>query len=125
MHTKEPWDIGTNSESYKSYECYIGNADVIGAVAFIPKSQNKNGKANARRIVACVNACAGMDDPEAHITLLEDNANDAGKYKHQRDELLSIVKDMRNAKSEVFSMSPEGRKYLAKMDAAIAKCEAS
>lgn len=39
---------------------------------------------------------------------------------NSHDELLSIVKDMRNAKAEVFSISPEGRAYLARMDAAIA-----
>ena len=40
------------------------------------------GEANAARIVACVNACVGMEDPAAEIE----------KLRRQRDELLGLVR---------------------------------
>ena len=43
-------------------------------------------QANARRIVACVNACAGMGDPTAEIAEL----------KRQRDELLAALEAFSN-----------------------------
>ena len=42
------------------------------------------GQANAHRIVTCVNACAGMEDPAAEIAEL----------KRQRDELLRDMQDV-------------------------------
>ena len=42
---------------------------------------------NARRIAACVNACAGMEDPAAEIAEL----------KRQRDELLAAMKTIANS----------------------------
>ena len=52
---------------------------------------------------------------------MQRDVEEIAKLKQQCDELLEIVKEMRNVKSEILSVSPEGRKYLAKMNAAIEK----
>lgn len=60
-HTKEPWIVG---------ECFIGPPPVppapMNAVCrWFP--EDLNGDANAHRIVACVNACEGIEAPETTI----------------------------------------------------------
>jgi hypothetical protein len=53
-----------------------------GEIAFINSTGSFSlDEANASRIVACVNACAGMEDPAAEIERL----------KAQRDELLAAL----------------------------------
>lgn len=60
----------------------------------IPRDEEK---ANADRIVACVNACAGMDDPAATIAAL----------RAERDGLMvvaaAVVKAIKYADSSVFT----------------------
>ncbi len=62
-HTKEPWEHINNDVFYEivSYEPYQWVGDTCGS------SCGGNvllGEANARRIVACVNACAGLSTEE-------------------------------------------------------------
>jgi hypothetical protein len=72
-HTKEPWQ-------FKDTEMKItGTGDLffLQVIANVsPKMDYTKGMgtqhANAARIVACVNACAGMDDPAAEIERLRD-----------------------------------------------------
>lgn len=63
-HTPEPWEVdsmmvvGPRSEADdQTFGMIIGLADIYG----------DNEKADATRIVACVNALAGIDDPEAFM----------------------------------------------------------
>ena len=49
-------------------------------------------KANARRIVACVNACAGIDN--VYLGSQENLAAYARRMTIQRDELLAALKDV-------------------------------
>lgn len=72
-HTKEPWKTVPNnaidlmgishrivwSESNHYDVCYV-----------TPGSDDNNGNANAARIVACVNALAGISNPDALPELL-------------------------------------------------------
>ena len=58
-HTSEPWEFK---------EDWISKGDE--AVALVYGINNSQEHANAARIVACVNACAGMDDPAAEIERL-------------------------------------------------------
>ena len=54
LHTDFPdWNPGTSELVARTYD-------------------SENAHANANRIVACVNACAGMDDPAAEISRLRD-----------------------------------------------------
>ena len=81
-HTPEPWRVGRpgtvvsdtpvpemgGSDAVEYYGGHLIGESII--------------EANARRIAACVNACAGMGDPTAEIAEL----------KRQRDELLEAAK---------------------------------
>ena len=84
-HTPEPWvlfEVGDGrphlcpaSESDKMSILTIAEEDGV-TFACVYKDDD------ARRIVACVNACAGMEDPAAEIAEL----------KLQRDELLAALR---------------------------------
>lgn len=103
MHTKEPWSIHHNQPTFlraNGGRKHIGNTDSMG--------EKKTDEANARRIVACVNACEGisaealnswMNPPDggfghphgpwpAHIISLQRAAEAAAQ---QRDELLAAL----------------------------------
>ena len=86
-HTKEPWHVA-NGNQIRSERDQIARAWMM---------RGGEGKENARRIVACVNACAGIpnevlmtvgafggfgrDDMVRHVT-------------KQRDELLAVLEKM-------------------------------
>lgn len=68
-HTPEPWELDTHPR------------DVISASGkFIARAQGRFGDdaadANARRIVACVNALAGIPDPAAFVKAARALADD-------------------------------------------------
>ena len=67
-HTAGPWTVRTRRE-HGSY-CYEGGgahatiaSPSTGVFVAEAKCGPKMAEANAARIVACVNACEGMDDP--------------------------------------------------------------
>lgn len=79
-HTPEPWYWHENDsycEINSERDGQIGDSCASSCLGDIDL-----GRANARSIVACVNACEGMEDPAAEIAEL----------KRQRDELLGLVK---------------------------------
>lgn len=55
----------------------------------------------AARIVACVNACRGISDPETAVTLLKDDHARALKAERQRDQVMkamgTLIADLQNA----------------------------
>ncbi len=72
-HTKEPWEVAIIDDEEGRGEWYVIMADGI-IFARIPKldpstPEGKEFGANVCRIVACVNACAGIN-PEAVPDLL-------------------------------------------------------
>lgn len=122
-HTKEPWRLGrfTGPKSYEEVRETVGNMDVVvdtdnGPYVLAACNINfpENARANARRIVACVNACEGISDealdswmnpPEgmfghphgpwpAHIISLQRAAENAAQ---QRDELLDLCRQLYEA----------------------------
>lgn len=80
-HTPEPWcnPYGT--------VVILGNNEGGFDISGCPSA-----KANAARIVACVNACAGLDDPQAAIELMKADHLRALKAEAQRDELLAALR---------------------------------
>lgn len=90
-HTKEPWRI----DEYGNI-CTPDGQLLLGGIA-IPMSageRKETAKHNARRIVVCVNACAGiptvdlaMDKPTFVAMLLQRQT-----LQQQRDELLAASK---------------------------------
>ena len=76
-HTPEPWF--SDSEHVGSSVSARLNDGWFAAKCLGPDRVE-----NARRIASCVNACAGMEDPEVEI----------GKLIEQRDELLSSMNEI-------------------------------
>lgn len=104
-HTPEPWDDF-------AFEIYDAEKNIIADCGYSDDVWGKTQcKANAARIVACVNACAGIEDPEATIPALNDLADKAieltadvnikemviNQLKAERDELIRILKVVETA----------------------------
>lgn len=79
-HTKEPWAYYPNGEIH-TQENAIKPKQPYSAIAFAPDYEN------ARRIVSCVNACAGID-----TDIIESNVGNVWHLLQQRDELLAALK---------------------------------
>ena len=83
-HTPEPWKYEKELSAGCDEWLISMDAGDRGrgiCIAETRPGSAAGGEANARRIVTCVNACAGMDDPAAEIAEL----------KRQRDELLAAL----------------------------------
>lgn len=97
-HTIEPWQFG----HFGTEAFWIGPNETRVSVAFVPHdcdSARDESRENARRIVACVNACAGISNPDDYefsrvLTLADEQRATCLKYEQQRDELLEALKDM-------------------------------
>ena len=60
--TPGPWEVSSDG-------CHINAEGVAGSIA-VTYGPEPDREEDARRIVACVNACEGMDDPAAEIAHL-------------------------------------------------------
>lgn len=118
-HTKEPWHTGKNHNA----ERFIYGEDGW-AIAECVQTKDKM-FANARRIVACVNACAGIP-----IEILEQNKTggltwsfaNALDLTMQRNELLTALKEIAE---ETYDQWSNGAKAKEIALAAIEKAEAT
>lgn len=104
-HTKEPWKINTagsakRGEDFKITEFYVYAPDTQDDTAICsdvidPVTQEPS-EANARRIVACVNACAGISteslEGECNAVIgWNRTASKLLKMGKQRDDILSAL----------------------------------
>lgn len=138
-HTKEPWLVKHDEVCFRSQE----DDQSFGMAIPIAQIFGDNLEANASRIVACVNACAGIATENLEnilmtgetllqrIDVLRYEANVACKIEQQRDELLAALKEMLAAldvsvsgDDEVAAMVRYGEAEKAAR-AAIAKVEAA
>jgi hypothetical protein len=95
-HTPEPWEFKDTEMKITGAGDWFG-LQVIANVS--PKMSFTKGMgtqcANAARIVACVNACAGMDDPQVAINQMayeRDKAKqERNKAENQCEELLEAL----------------------------------
>ena len=96
-HTPEPWRIGTPPPNG---EQTIGNEKGL-MVAVATTGHGVSSKANARRIVACVNACAGMTNEQIdNVCMISGSLLNRfgeqmaylGQVEKQRDDLLAALK---------------------------------
>lgn len=70
-HTPEPWFTGAVN---LTENWLIGHQDEVSPAhtnCIAQLERCPEAKANAERIVACVNSCVGMDDPENDLSLLK------------------------------------------------------
>ena len=137
-HTPEPWALDTfepiTNDNAQWEICTISGSATPGTIA--TKVRIKN----ARRIVACVNACASMDDPAHGIAETAAILNRAclarQAAERQRDELAAALRGLydlrsewmnrRNAARERFATGPVADKLVAAMEnarAALAKVQ--
>lgn len=104
MHTKEPWRVNDQTASgIMDNAVYICDEDGHNLARVYNDYGNQ--AANARRIVACVNACAGGGTdaleaagtyPQAQIAL-----NGYLAVKVQRDKLLAALNELEEAARQV------------------------
>ena len=95
-HTPEPWNRNVSPAwKYPIYASASGDEskrDWIHIAAVLPK--NPNAEADLDRIVACVNACAGIAEPDKAIPAMLDilRAIDLGNGMFTRAMLESVRK---------------------------------
>jgi len=118
--TKEPWVYQEIAPDDKDW----GACEIQGEVDFV--ATMVLGVDNARRIVACVNACAGIQ-----IEHLEEVQGEFGKafldakeravnYKQQRDELFKALKGIQDTMGFDWLLPEfdEARNAIAKVESA-------
>lgn len=130
-HTKEPWHVEINEAEDANFcdrwpTIHSVDSEIIGTEGLFTDIETD--KANARRIVACINACAGLSTEMLESAALNPPVKSAFNgyitMKEKRDDLLVIVKELRDTFTNIYSQSPEGRAYLEKMNSAILKATA-
>lgn len=93
-HTPEPWRFDEN----KCPNLYLGTIEVDkGEVKFIAsvyttmhaKNGNDTARANAKRIVACVNAMQGIEDPASFMEIVKQLELDAYQELKEGNEILT------------------------------------
>lgn len=99
-HTPEPWSAGVIK--YKGEWHFtavpVGNEGKITALCGLAGANGEDESiANARRIVACVNACAGVETGHLEKYGLPDFAQKISDLREQRDELLAALERCRFA----------------------------
>lgn len=88
-HTPEPWTIGKTHSGRNAARVHAPNGDVIADLCGLIYDNP-----DAARIVACVNACAGIEKPEA-ISQLVFAARMLLEVYDAHDEPAGWIEDMR------------------------------
>lgn len=118
-HEPEPWVIDKDNRPGMAWNNHIVSAaDPNQAICFMTHDNtpdNEKGEANARRIVACVNACAGIpNDMVAHVVAF-------GRQGHDKTVLeLDDAKNQLRLKDEKIDHITDA---LIESDAYVGKCE--
>lgn len=111
-HTKEPWSIGEYGEVIAAGVMLY----TVGTRIPMTAGPNKNeAAANMRRIVDCVNACAGMADPAAEIELMrkvttgkiEESIASTAEIKRLRAEVASLRQQLATCGVVINDLSKE------------------
>ncbi|MDM5132948.1 hypothetical protein OB962_18415 [Aeromonas piscicola] len=85
-HTSEPWFIDG--------QCAAAESDQVNNGFYTAICKGPDGEANARRIVACVNACRGLPTDELELNgLVSAVGNQLLDVEQHRDELLEALKE--------------------------------
>lgn len=119
QYTKGPWALhGTRiTGANKSFVCALQGMDV---------EHREECRANARRIIACVNACEGIPTEalEADVPGIFRQINRQEELEAQRDELLAVLKHIRRCiPYGGFVQIHDNSMTLAQIDAAISNVE--
>lgn len=98
-HTKEPWSVIAPSAKHECARIFAGTR-YLGSIGNSDETEAQT-VANARRIVACVNACEGIPTSQLERATPYDTAL---FFKAQRDELLAALKEVKNAPRDMLDM---------------------
>lgn len=105
QHTQEPWHVATGDDYYieangipAKYPHHFKGDDLGKHVAIVGNRTSDFGEANARRIVACVNACAGIPtDMLERFKAIVGAMDEVSKIEKQRDVLVQFVEEVRRS----------------------------
>lgn len=96
-HTKEPWGVSSECSTIIKQFDFMGESNLIIGSASGGSTSGphfpEDPVANARRIVACVNACEGIST-EYLEKFSATTFNDFKRMKEQRDELLTALEEV-------------------------------
>ena len=100
-HTPEPWFYHRQGFSTVYIEARIGGGMLQEIAACGPcQDGTEQQDENARRIVACVNACAGVSNGELAMTTMSVVLARMDEAEQQRDELLAALEFVMSAHGE-------------------------
>lgn len=130
-HTPEPWKTGAGYEQQEPGVYIYGGDGLI-----VSSEDTEITEANARRIVACVNACAGISTEQLEMdisvggekSIYESQEAKVQELIQQKNILLEAVKgivNFHNEHCEDEELYPEFLDLLNAARAAIAKAEAA
>lgn len=121
-HTKEPWKISDDPD-YPEAVILAGETMVADANIFGAGSSKKINMANAKRIVECVNACAGIESPldlrrqrDEAIKLCSDLIAENAGLKNSRDELRNELTKMQTFLSKLNLPEKDFMKWTETLD---------
>lgn len=125
-HTPGPWawDGSTKAWTYAKDANKTGwTLDVFDlAETGDPSTDYETAKANARRIVACVNACEGISTHDIEALGLQ--LSGTPDLRQQRDELLAALIRLRDCPDvQMEGTEPETDAARLQANAAVAKCK--
>lgn len=86
-HTQEPWLL--SSDDFVAAE-----SDQLNNGEYILSCFGPDQAANARRIVACVNACVGVSNGELAMTTMSVVLARMNEAERQRDEMLAALAEI-------------------------------
>jgi hypothetical protein len=92
-HTPEPWELKQQYSADSNGSCIYKITKQGDYWPIIPECSTGE---NFARIVACVNACAGMDDPELVIRWMKS----IPVGKDYGPDLISLLKEMEKLKAQ-------------------------
>lgn len=101
IHTKTPWKYSTVPVIESLATFIIGDGSIIARMS---ESHGLNIEANAQRIVECVNAFEGIEDPKAYMETVNEIMRKGGEAANERDhfkkkfhEAMKLVEELRNS----------------------------
>lgn len=109
-HTPEPWKINHDDSTEEWSIVTNQHGSIVANVneetgpelaGSIPVMRKMPGMENARRIVACVNACAGVSNGELAMTTMSVVLARINEAEQQRDELLAALEEAKSVLSSI------------------------
>jgi azurin len=106
-HTKAPWEIDRDDRPGLEWNNHIVSCDkpnlTICFMSHDGSPENEVGEANARRIVACVNACTGLTTEIVEQTgIVRDLIGQNALLTKQRDDLLAALEELNSVSARGF-----------------------